>query len=70
MVIGRGLQAEHHLPQAMLHLERVRLNQKLLKTIIGIVKEHSFMQRFAGRRTKEGIVPLFGNIQPDDQMLC
>jgi hypothetical protein len=68
MVIGCGLQAEHHLLKTVLHFERFRLNQEFLEAIIGIIKEHPFVERPAGCRAEEGIVPFLGDIHPDDQI--
>jgi hypothetical protein len=68
MVIGRGFQAEYDLPKAMLHLERVRLDQKLLEALIGIIKEHPFVQRTADRCAEKSVVPFLGNVQSNDQI--
>ena len=69
MIIGRGLQAENYLPKAILYLECVRLHQKLLETIICIIKEHPLVQRLAGRSAKESIVPFLGDIQTYNQII-
>ncbi len=43
--------------------------KKLLEALIGIVKEHSFVQRPAGCRAKESIMPFLGDIQTNNQII-
>jgi hypothetical protein len=37
-----------------------------LEALIGIVKEHAFVQCLAGRRAEKSVVPFLGDVQPNN----
>jgi hypothetical protein len=68
MVVGGGLQAEDHLRQAMPYLQGLGLEEELLESLPGIVKEPSLPEGMAGGGPKESMVRILGDIQAYDEI--
>src|SRR4030042_160333 len=69
MIIPRRLQTENNLPKPRLNFQRFGLHQNLFESLYVIFKDQTLAKRLPGGRAKKRMMPLFGYINANDQIL-
>jgi hypothetical protein len=55
--------------KTVLRLHYLRLEAELLEALLAVVEDQSMQKGFSRRRAEEGVMTVFGDVDPDDEML-
>ena len=69
MIIAGGLKAKYDLGEPVLRAETVYLGDKFVVSCFIVVKDQSAPQCFSQGGSEKGMVPVLGDINPDNQSI-